>query len=67
MIGYVVLFLQCLLSMNRVLIWSSMLHKPHVVAPNFIPALGRKKQENQKFRIVLSYIANLRLPWDKYI
>lgn len=42
-------------------------YKPHVVAPNFIPALGRKKQENQMFRIVLSYIANLRLPWDKYI
>lgn len=42
-------------------------YEPHMVAPNFIPALGRKKQENQKFRIVLSYIANLRLPWDKYI
>lgn len=44
-----------------------LVYKPHMVAPNFILALGRKKQENQKFRIVLSYIANLRLRWDKYI
>ena len=30
-----------------------------------IPALGRGRQEDQKFKVILSYIGSLRLTWER--
>lgn len=36
--------------------------KPSLAVHTTVPALGRKKHEGQKFKVILSYIAGLRQP-----
>lgn len=49
------MWVECLLSPHKVVVQFPALHKTSVVVTAVIPTLKKKRQNNQKFRVILGY------------
>lgn len=54
---------ECLLGMHKALVPPPALCKSGKMVHASVPTFGRKKQEAQKFRVILSYEASARISW----
>lgn len=59
-------FVECLSSRKKALVLLPTLYKIGVVVYPVIPALGRWRQKDQKFKIIPTYTVNFRPARDKW-